>query len=292
MNANAAINLLATVTLVEMMVTTGMGVTLAGIAPVARDWQLVLRAIVANYALVPAAAVGLLLAFHADPMAAAGFLLVAACPGAPYGPPFTAIAKGNVPAAVGLMAVLAGSSAFAAPLLLRLLLPVVAGGQAAEVDAAKLVTTLALSQFLPLCAGIVLRAKQPRIADRLAKPFARLSMLLNVAMIGTILIVNFKMLTDIRLSGYGGMLALIAASVVSGWLLGRSRARERRTLAVTTSMRNVGVGLVIATSSFPGSLAVTAVTAYALLQTVVMLMVVLAWGRMGQRASISMPAAP
>ena len=62
---------------------------------VARNGRLLALAALANYVCVPAAAVGLLLLFRAQPMIAAGFLITAVCPGAPYGPPFTAIAKGN-----------------------------------------------------------------------------------------------------------------------------------------------------------------------------------------------------
>ena len=64
--------------------------------------------------------VGLLLLFQpADIMVPAGFLILAVCPGAPFGPGCTRIAKGNVATAVGMMVLLAGSSALAAPLLLR-----------------------------------------------------------------------------------------------------------------------------------------------------------------------------
>jgi bile acid:Na+ symporter, BASS family len=59
------------------------------------------RAVVANYTLVPAAALGLLLLFHASPMIAVGLLVAAVCPGALYGPRFTAMAKGNVALAWG-----------------------------------------------------------------------------------------------------------------------------------------------------------------------------------------------
>ena len=49
----------------------------------------------ANYVLVPAAALALLNLFQANSMVSAGFLVLAVCPGAPVGPPITAIAKGN-----------------------------------------------------------------------------------------------------------------------------------------------------------------------------------------------------
>src|SRR5688500_16670235 len=129
MTIDQIINLLAAVTLFEMMVAIGLGVSFADVLGVARNWRLLVRAAAANYLAVPAAAVGLLLLFHAQPLVAAGFLIVAVCPGAPYGPPFTSLAKGNVVAAVGLMVILAGSSALIAPLLLQFLLPLMAGDQ-------------------------------------------------------------------------------------------------------------------------------------------------------------------
>ena len=112
---NLLINLLCAVTLFEMMVSIGLGVTFADLMGVARNGRLIGMAALASYVCVPAAAVGLVLLFHADALIAAGFLIAAVCPGAPYGPPFTAMAKGNVPRAVGLMTILAGSSQFPPP---------------------------------------------------------------------------------------------------------------------------------------------------------------------------------
>src|SRR5438270_13242506 len=122
MSVDRLINVLVTVTLIEMMAAIGLGVTLADLAGVTRNWRLLARAGLANYVCVPAATVGLLLLFDAPPLVAAGFLILAVCPGAPYGPPFTAIAKGNLAVAVGLMVILAGASAVIAPVLLHYLL--------------------------------------------------------------------------------------------------------------------------------------------------------------------------
>ena len=117
MSVDKLINFGVTLTLIEMMMTIGLGVTFSQVMGVARNGRLIAKATIANYVLVPVAAVALLLIFHAHSMVAAGFLLAAVCPGAPYGPPFTAIAKGAVRTAVGLMVILAGSSAVVAPLL-------------------------------------------------------------------------------------------------------------------------------------------------------------------------------
>jgi BASS family bile acid:Na+ symporter len=284
---NLLIRLLTTVALLELMVCIGLGVAVADVARVARNWPLVARAAVANYVCVPAIAVGLLLLFRphsANPeqfhLIAAGFLIAAVCPGAPYGPPFTGMAGGNVVISVSLMVLLAGSSALVAPVLLQVLLPLTAGDQPMQVDAAKMVGTLFFSQLLPLSLGLATRHWRPALAIRLEKPARRLSLILNLAMLGVILAVQFQMLIEIPLKAVAGMFVLVLASLVTGWLLGGPGGTNRTAMAMATSVRNVGVSLVIATASFPGTKAVTAATAFALFQTLIMALVALGWGRL------------
>jgi bile acid:Na+ symporter, BASS family len=281
---NQLINLLASITLFEMMVAIGLGVPLGDVLQVALDWRLVGKAALASYVCVPAAAVGLLILFNADPFVAAGFLVAAVCPGAPYGPPFTGMAKGNVAVSVGLMVILAGSSALLAPLLLQWLLvlqflpAMPPTSPALAVDAGTVVLTLLVAQFLPLCAGLAVRQWRPLMADRLKKPANLLSMVLNLTLLGLIISVQFEMLMGIALRGFVGMLALVLAGVAAGWILGGSGNRSAMVMA--TSVRNVGVSLVIVTAVFPGTGAVVAATAFALFQTIVMALIALSWGRL------------
>src|SRR5581483_8040288 len=124
MTIDQLMNVLVTIMLIVMMVAIGIGVSVAEFTNVSRNWRLVFQAFLANYICIPAITVGLLLAFHPpDPMVPAGFLILAACPGAPFAPSCTAIAKGNVAPSVGIMVPLAGSSVVLAPFLLGLLLP-------------------------------------------------------------------------------------------------------------------------------------------------------------------------
>jgi len=260
------LSLLISVTLIEMMVAIGIGVKIADVINVVRDVRLVARAGLANYVGVPAIAVGLLLLLDAPPMVAAGFLILAGCPGAPYGPPFSAVAKGNVIVSVGLMVLLAASSAVFAPLLLRILMPVISSGsEPIGVDAIQIVITLLATQLLPLCGGLALRHYWPIAADRLQKPAKQIGTVLNVVVIGAILTVQFPLLAEIQLTGFAGMLCFLAASWILGWFLGGPSNADRRTMTLTTSIRNVAVGLVIAAGAFPGTPAVTAVTAYGII---------------------------
>lgn len=278
MTIDRLINLLAAVTLVEMMVTIGFGVRWADVLFVTKSWGLVGRVLIANYILVPVLAVALLVFFHPEPMVAVGFLIAAVCPGAPYGPPFLVIAKGNGTLAVGLMVLLAASSAAFAPLLLALLVPLVAGNFSREIGITKIVSSLLGAQLLPLIAGLVIRDRRPNLASRLQGPARTLSLILNVLTLGIILSSQWKTLSHIHIKGYVGMLCVLVMSMAAGWIM-TNRGENPKALVLTTSVRNVGVALVMATATFPGTAAVSSVTAYALFQTIIMAIVAFVWGK-------------
>ena len=286
MHVDRWISLFVQITLVEMMFAVGLKATLADVTAAMRKPRWMMRLATANYLIVPAVAVALLLAFHAQPMAAAGFLILAVCPGAPYGPPLTAIAKGNVPTSVGWMVMLAASSVLVAPLLLGLLLPVTSGDARLKIDAARLAATLLVTQLAPLAAGLGLRAWRPGLAEKLLLSASRLGRHLNLTMIAVIVAAQHRMLLAIPLRAFAGMFLLFLASLAAGWLLGGPMREMRKTLAITTSLRNAAVGMVIAASSFPGTPALTAVLAYALVDVLGTLAVALWWGRRDAAAAL------
>jgi BASS family bile acid:Na+ symporter len=273
------INILVMITLIEMMAAIGLGVALTELVSVVKDWRLLGRAVLANYVCVPAITVGLLFLFQAQSMVAVGFLILAVCPGAPFGPSLTAVAKGNVTVAVGLMMVLAGSSAIVAPLLLQQLLPLMSKGDPLEVDATKIVVTLLVTQLAPLAVGLAIRHWRPALADRLRKPADLVSKVLNLSTVAVILVVQFHLLLDIQARAFIGMLILLCASFAAGWVLCGPGSGNRRAMTLTTSLRNVGVGLVIATGSFAGTPAITATVVYGLIEIGGSVLLAIWWSR-------------
>jgi BASS family bile acid:Na+ symporter len=288
MTMDQVINLLVTITVVEMMIAIGLGVTFAELVRVGQGWPLLTKAFFANYVAVPAVTVGLLLLYRVQPMVAAGYLILAVCPGAPFGPPLAAIARGNKAVSVGLMVILSGSSVFLAPLLLHFLLPLMAGSETAngtqgippKVDAVQIGVSLLGIQLVPLCVGLAVRHWRPELAKRVQKPANRISAVLNVVVTVVILIVQGHLLAEIRPVGFVGMLVLLIASLAAGWLLGGPGSDNRKTLALTTSLRNVGVSLVIATGGiFAGTPAGPAVMVYGWIEIFGSLFLALVWGR-------------
>lgn len=268
-----------TVAVFETMAAVGLGVAVSDVMAVANDRRLLARAAAANYLIVPAVTVALLMAFGAHPMVAAGFLVLAVCPGAPFGPPLVIVAGGNAAVSVGLMTILAVTSAVIAPASLCLLLPWVSATQGLTLETmTRMLLTLAGVQILPLGAGLAVRHYRPIWADRLMGPANRLGKALNASAVVLILAADYPLLMEIELKGLIGMLLLLAASLVAGWLLGGRGPGFRKTMALTTALRNVGVGLVIVTGAFAGTPAVTAALAYGLVGVLGSLGLALVWG--------------
>ena len=90
------------------------------------------------------------------------------------------------------------------------------------------------------------------------------------------------MLAQIRILAFVGMLMLLAGSLVIGWLVGGPGTASRRELALTTSLRNVGLGLVIVTGNFAGTPAVSAALSYGIIEVLLSLLVAFWWRRSAQ----------
>jgi BASS family bile acid:Na+ symporter len=244
------------------MVWIGLRVTFGEVAAAARRTSLLVRGLLANYVLVPLATLLLLLLLRAEPAVAAGLLILAVCPGAPLGPPFTTLARGDVPLSVGLMVILGALSPLLSPALLALLLPPLTGSGRIEFRVLPILWTLLAGQLLPLLAGLCARRWAPRAAALLARPLGLAANALLVAAMALILATRYRALGAFGPTAAAGMVALLLAGLAIGWALGGPGAEGRRAMALTTSVRNAAVGLLVASGSFPGSPVATAVVAY------------------------------
>jgi BASS family bile acid:Na+ symporter len=264
MTAATLVNLLTTAGLIAIMLSMGCKVTLAEVASPLRNTRLVVNGLLANFVLAPVATGVLLYVLGSDPWVSAGFLILAVCPGAPVGPPITAVAKGDVPYATGLMLILAGLSALLSPALLSVILPRLVPANELQIDYPAIVRTLLVSQLLPLAAGLIAHRLAPQFTSRIAKPLALLANLLLLTAVVLLFIQEYEPLTAVRARGWVAMALLLAATLGLGWVCGGPSRATRKALAVTTAVRNAAVALVIVSANFAGTAAVTAVVAYAL----------------------------
>ena len=243
LNKVATIALLGFV--VSSMMAMGVGFTVRQIIDALRDVRLVLLALLANFVAMPLGALGLDKMLKLDEPLGVGLLLLGGAAGAPFLPTLTALAKGNLPFAVGIMVLLSVVTVGYLPLILPLLLPGVA------VNSAKIAGWLFLLTLLPLAAGLFLRARREEIATRVKPVLDWVSNVSLVPMVFLLAVANIDKI--VHLFGTRGILAgflLVLLGFGIGWMLGGPGIDTRRALALGTGQRNIAAAFVVANESF------------------------------------------
>jgi predicted Na+-dependent transporter len=184
------------------------------------------------------------------------------------------------------MVILAASSAIPAPILLSFFSPLTARGANLKIDRFKIVTTLLMTQILPLGIGMLVHSRLRKHAEKLQKPTNLLSAILSLVVFVFIISLQYRTLAEIRWLGFVGLTLLILLCLAADWLVG-GHDWNSPAVGLTLAARNVGVALVIATAGFPDSPAVTAVIVVAMFQTLLLALVAL-W--MGRFSSLPQPA--
>jgi BASS family bile acid:Na+ symporter len=231
--------------LVSSMSGIGLSLSLQQVVAPLRNTRLVLFALVANFIIAPALALGIGRLLRLDEPFALGLLLLGLAAGAPFMPKIVAMAKGDLALAVGLMVLLMVGTTVLLPVALPRLI------EGAQVNPWKIARFLTLLLLLPLVAGLVVKARMEVIATRLCPILERVSTVSLLMMLALILAINFKGV--LRIFGTGAILAAILFAVLSalaGWLFGGRDAAQRAVLGLGTGLRNIPAALIVSTQNF------------------------------------------
>lgn len=236
-----------------------------------------------DHLLMPLIAWGIAHALGAPEAGVLAVVLCAATPGGPIGPAFVVQARGDVPFAVSLVVLMAAINVVATPLVLSAL----GLGRGVEGGIAlPLIRTIALYQVLPLCAGMLLRARARALAGQVERVTAVATKVIIGALIAGMLIARWRLFWQIDPRSLAAIVTTCAASVLGGYVLVPGPSAGRRTMAVTAGLRNLGLGLLVAASAFDDE-ALLGVMTYGL---VMMLLVAPVATWLGRRSSVTRPA--
>jgi BASS family bile acid:Na+ symporter len=237
----AASSLSILVFAIASMLSAGLSFTFREIAVPFRRPGRIVRAVVANFVLVPFLGAGIAYALALDPPRSIGIILLATAAGAPFLIKLIAIAAGDVALGTSLLVLLVPLTVVLMPLLVPLLAP------AAAVTAASIAIPLVGTLLLPLALGLVVAELAPRWATFL-QPIARgASTIALVAMLVLTTVLNVHHTLDILASrAIVALLLLFAGSFAIGYAVASPRPERRVVLGLGTAQRNVAAATIVA----------------------------------------------
>ena len=240
-----AISIAMFVFVLSSMIGMGLGLRVAEIVAPLRNLRLVLLSLVANFVVMPFAALALARILRLDESMGIGLLLLGMAGGAPFLPKLAQIARGNLAFAVGLMVLLMVITVGYLPVVLPMLLPGV------SVNPAQIARSLVLLMLLPLGGALAVNANRPDIAAKIKPIFDKTSNLSLIVLMALQTLLNVR--SVMAVFGTGGILAgvvFLAVGFAAGWALGGSTGDTRSVMGLGTAQRNIAAALVVANQSF------------------------------------------
>jgi bile acid:Na+ symporter, BASS family len=199
-----------------------------------------------NLILLPLVTFGVVRALHVSNAVSVALLLLAASPGGRYAPHLVKLGGGDVALSVEITLFLAKISCFTAVPFAKWMLTL----RALEIHELPFLLQLVLLQLLPFYSGKWLKRQWPDLAERLRRPTNAVAI---AAVLAIVVLVAFQTDKWFEVFDARGWLAVACVGValpLLGWLLAGHVERRRRTLAIGSGAREVGLALVMASFAF------------------------------------------
>ncbi|MGH9217926.1 MAG: bile acid:sodium symporter family protein [Vicinamibacterales bacterium] len=240
-----AISLTMMTFVLSSMIGMGLGLRLNEIVEPLRDWRRVAQGLLANFVVMPLAAIAIAKLMRLEEAMFIGLLLLGAAGGAPFLPKLAQIARGNLAFAVGLMVLLMVITVGFLPVVMPMLLPGV------SVSPGQIARSLVLLMLLPLGGALAVNANWPNLAARVKPALDKTSNLSLIALITLLTVLNLR--SVMAVFGTGGIfagVAFLAVGYAVGWVLGGPGSDTRVVMGLGTAQRNIAAALVVANQSF------------------------------------------
>jgi predicted Na+-dependent transporter len=280
----AYVKILAYLFVVVYMLSVPLETPRGEIVATLRDFRLMGYALLANLIIIPVLSVILARVLALPLEMRTGFLMLALAPGGLFALQFARVSQGNRVLAVGLLVVLTLVAIVVTPVLMSLFFP---PSEAGKMPFAWLMLLLLLLVAAPLLVGRAFQQRAPATAPKLGRLLGVLSIVIFI--IAALAAGKYKM-PEIKSIGTDGIVAIIALTLCAwavGWLLGGPEISNRKVLAISTSMRNVGVCFLIAAHYFPGTDVVVPILAFSGISIPMNMLFALITGRMRRDTEVS-----
>eukprot|EP01039_Chlorochromonas_danica_P005607 gene5607-6174_t len=249
--------------LAATMIGMGMTLTLSDFRNVFKSWRYVLVGFLAQYSIMPLAAVASTRLFSLPPDLASGLILVGCAPGGTASNVVTMIAKADLALSILMTAASTVAAVVMTPFLTTLL-----SGSLVRVNPQDLVVSTLSVVLLPVLLGVGLNTALPNVSNKLASVTPFLSVILVALICGSVSAANSAVLTkmnSIRL--FGAVVTLHAVGFALGYVFAKllkANDNQARTISIETGMQNSALAVVLskhfpnaAVTALPGSISAT-----------------------------------
>jgi bile acid:Na+ symporter, BASS family len=281
----AYINFLTYLFVIVYMLSVPLETTSGEIIETLRDRHLMLRALVVNFLIVPLLGAIVVYAFDLPLEIRIGLLMLALSPGGLLALQFARVSKGNRVLAVALLLVFCLLAILVTPTLTLLFFHRGEG----RMPFAWLILMSSLLVIAPLLVGRGLQKLIPEQAPKLGLWLGRLSILIFIIAAVTAGQYRTPAIKLMGVNEIAAMVALILSAWIVGWLLGGPEIKNRKVFAISTSMRNVGVCLPIATHYFAGTEVAVPILAFSGIMIPMNMVFALVAGRLPRGAEANAP---
>lgn len=245
MSVDAIRDLFVALLVVFVMLGVGFGLELRQVLAVLRRPTLVVSALTFEHVAMPVVAWSVATAFGAPASGVLALVLCGATPGGPIGPAFVLQARGDIAFAVSLVVMMAVVNVVTTPLTLTLFGYGDRGGDGIVVP---LVRMIAVYQLLPLAAAMGVRSRWPDTAARLGSWAQRATQVIITLLVVGMIAARWRLMLAIDPRTLAAIVATCAAAIALGYAVAPGGSPQRRALGITAGIRNLGLGLLVATA--------------------------------------------
>jgi BASS family bile acid:Na+ symporter len=270
---NTLYNLMGLIFVLGTIISMGLGLTMAQITGPMRNVRFVIMALLANFVVVPVAAIILTRVIPLDKALVTGLILVSLAAGAPGLPKMAEFAKLDTAAATGLMVFLVVVTIIVMPIVV----PLLATG--VSVTFWDIASGLVFLMLIPLAMSLFVRTRYEDVAATVQPYFTQASTFSLLILIVLMVVLNFQNVLD--LFGSGGLLAsliLVIVSAAGGYLLGGLSGSNKWVQALGAGQRNIAAAMVVAVTNF-GNEEIVMVVVYSLITLLIMTPLALELGK-------------
>lgn len=207
---------------------------------------------VAQILLLPALAFLIAMLLRLPPMIAVGLVVIAACPGGTTSNVFAFLAKANLALSILMTAAASLITVFSIPLFTNLALGLFTSDIAVEaparLPALQTILMLVVVIFLPVMAGMGIRARNVHLAGKLEGVVGAFGMFVLIALVVLIVYQTRNHLLELLLQTGPAVIALNIAGIALGFGAARIAGHDHRdglTLAIELGIKNSTIGLMV-----------------------------------------------